>query len=67
MILVVFLFLFFFLLIFNFKLALSLSSFILIKRLFNYSLLSAIRKVPLGVICISEVVDVFPTYLDFSM
>ena len=45
---------------FNFKLAFSLSSFIFIKRLFNYSSLSAIW----GVICISEVVDISFDNLD---
>ena len=44
---------------FSFKLALSLSSFTLIKRHFNSSLLSAIY--------ISEVVDVSPAYLDSSL
>ena len=52
-----------FFLVFNFKLALSLSSFTLIKRLFipfcfcHYS----------GIIHISEIVDVYPTYLDSSL
>ena len=49
-----------FFLIFSHSLALSLSSFILIKRLFSSSSLSAIRVV-------SEVVDVSPTYLDSSL
>ena len=54
----------FFFLIFSLKPALSLSSFTLIKRLFSSSLLSAITMV---VIRISEVVDVFPAYLDSSL
>ena len=48
-------------LIFCFKPALSLSSFTLIKMLFNSSLLSA------GIICISKVIDVSPTYLYSSL
>ena len=47
---------------FNFKLAFWLSSFIFIKRLFNYSSLSAIC----GFICISEVVDISFDNLDTS-
>ena len=50
--------------IFSFKLALSLSSFTLIKRFFSFSLLSTIIVV---IICISEVVDVSPAYLDSSL
>ena len=48
----------------NFKPAFSLSSFTFIKRLFSSSLLSAIR---LGVICISEVIDISPSNLDSSL
>ena len=55
---------FFNFLIFSFKPALSLSSFNLIKRLFNFSSLSAIRVVSST---LSEVVDVSPVYLDFSL
>ena len=50
-------------LIFHFKPALSLSSFTLTKRLFSSSSLSAIS----GIICISEVVDFSPFYLDSSL
>ena len=49
-------------LIFILKLALSLSSFSLIKRLFSSSLFAIS-----GIICISEVVDDSPTYLDSSL
>ena len=40
----------------GFKLPFSLSSFTVIKRLFSFSSLSAIKG---GVICISEVIDIF--------
>ena len=53
-------------LVFSFKPALSLSYFTLIKRLLSSSLLSATR-VLLDIICISEVVDVSPTYLDYGL
>ena len=46
----------------NFKPAFSLSSFIFIKSLFNYILLSAVC----GFICISEVVDISFDSLDSS-
>ena len=46
-------------LIFSFKSALSLSSLILIKMLFSSSLVSSARVV---IVCISEVIDVSPTY-----
>ena len=46
-------------LILSFKPAFSLSSFTFIKRLFSFSLLSAI-------ICISEVVDISPSNFDSS-
>ena len=49
-------------LIFSLKPALSLSSFSLIKRLFSSSLFAIS-----GIICISEVVDDSPTYLDSSL
>ena len=44
----------------SFKPAFSLSSFTCIKRLFNSSLLSTIRVVSRGVICISEVIGISP-------
>ena len=47
----------------NFKLAFSLSSYILIKSLFSSSSLSAMS----GVICMSEVIDISPDSLDFSL
>ena len=46
----------------SFKPNFSLSSFTFIKRLFSSSSLSAING---GVICISEVIDVFPSWLMF--
>ena len=49
-----------FFLIFSFKLALSLSLFNLTERFFSSSLLSAI----IGVICLSEFIDVSPACLD---
>ena len=48
----------------SFKPAFSLSSFTFIKRLFSSSLLSAIR---VGVIFISEVIDISPGNLDSSL
>ena len=48
----------------RFKPAFSLSSFTFIERLFSSSLLSAIKG---GVICISEVTDIFPSNLDSSL
>ena len=51
-------------LIFSFKPPLSLSSFNLIKRLFNSSSLSAIRVVSSA---LSEVVDFSPAYLDSNL
>ena len=47
----------------SFKPTFSLSSFTFIKRLFSSSSLSAIRLVS---ICISEVIDVYPSNLDSS-
>ena len=47
----------------SFKPAFSLLSFSLIKRLFISSSLSAIR----GIICISEVIDIYPSNLDSSL
>ena len=47
---------------FSFQLSISLSSFTLIKRLFSYSWLSAIKS---GIICITEVA-VSSVYLDSS-
>jgi len=48
----------------NFKPAFSLSSFTFIKRLFSSSSRSAIR---VGIICISEIVDISPCNLDSSL
>ena len=48
----------------SFKPAFSPSSFTFIKRLFSSSSISAIRVV---IICISEVVDISPGNLDFSL
>ena len=48
----------------SFKPAFSLSSFTFIKRLFNSSLLSAIR---VGVICVSEDIDISPGNIDSSL
>ena len=49
----------------SFKPAFSLSSFTFIKRLFSSSLLSVITEV--GVICISKVIDISPSNLDYSL
>ena len=49
----------------SFKPAFSLSSFPFIKGLFNFSSFSAIRV--FSVICISEVTDISPGNLDFSL
>ena len=48
----------------TFKPAFSLSSFTFIKRLFSFSLLSAIRVVSSA---LSEVIDISPSNLDFSL
>ena len=48
----------------SFKLTFPLSSFTFIKRLFSSSSLSAHKG---GVICISEVIDISPDNLDFSL
>ena len=48
----------------SFKPAFSLSSFTLIKRLFSSSLLFCHYS---GVICISEVIDISPSNLDFNL
>ena len=49
----------------SFKPTFSLSSFTFIKRIFSSSSLSAIRVVV--VICISEVIEISPGNLDFSL
>ena len=48
----------------NFQPGFSLSSFTFIRRVFSSSLISVHKS---GVICISEVVDIFPSNLDSSL
>ena len=48
----------------SFKPAFSLSSFMLIKRLFNSSLLSTILS---GIICMFEIVDISPSNFDSTL